>query len=315
MFKRKIFAVTGSAGFVGSCLSRKLSEKGYDTHLILKEGTDTWRINDIQGRAQIHFADLEKKQDVVQVINEIRPDIVFHLAAYGGYHFQTDPMKSISANIIGTLNLLDACSKNGFDSFINTGSSSEYGLKYAPMKENDAIAPTSYYAVTKSCATLLCQMEAASRKMPINTVRLFSVYGPFEAKTRLVPAAIKACVAKQDLHLLSPTSVRDFIFVEDVIDIFFKLAAKQEISGHIFNAGSGKQNTTYEMVEEIIRLTGSSIKPLWRTAESRPTIEPTTWVADITKAKKMLGWEPTHSLTQGLLKTIEWFEKNLRYYE
>ncbi len=314
MLKGKVFMVTGATGFVGACLARRLVGMGCDTHVLIRKDADMWRISDISDSLSAHAVDLEDKDGVASAVGVIRPDVIFHLAAYGGYHFQADPLKSISTNVIGSFNLLDACARHGFDSFVNTGSSSEYGLKDAPMRETDVLEPASYYAVTKSCATLLCQMEAKNRGLPINTVRLFSAYGCFEAGTRLVPTVIKACLTAKDPRLLSPASVRDFIFVEDAIDLFLKLAESRGIAGQIFNAGSGRQHTTAELVRKVIGLTNARIEPLWESAEARPTAEPANWVADISKAKKMLGWEPAHSLDEGLEKTIRWFEQNLRHY-
>lgn len=315
MLDDKRYLVTGSTGFIGACLVHKLVEIGCTVHVVIREDSNTWRVNDIMDNLHVHIADLTNYTEINKVVKIVQPDVIYHLAAYGAYHSQTDTTKMIQTNIVGTMNLLNACSANGFEAFVNIGTSSEYGQKNKKIRETYLLEPNSHYSVTKSCATLFCQCEAKNKKLPINTVRLFSVYGYFEERTRLVPTIIKACLSKQDPKLLSPNSVRDFIFVEDIIDFLLKLSANSKISGEIFNVGSGRQHTVRNIVEETIKQTKSHIQPVWGAAEPRPTIEPKAWVADISKAKKMLGWRPKNSLKQGLGKTIKWFEKNINYYE
>ena len=311
----KRYLVTGSTGFIGACLVHKLVEMDCTVHVVIRKESNTWRINDIMENINVHIADLTNLTEINTVVKNIHPDVVYHLAAYGAYHFQIDTTKMIQTNIVGTMNLLNVCSNYGFEAFINIGSSSEYGSKNKKIKEIYLLEPDSHYGVTKSCATLFCQCEAKNKKLPINNVRLFSVYGYFEERTRLIPTIIKACLCGQNPKLLSPDSVRDFIFVDDVIDFLLKLSANPKISGEIFNVGSGLQRTVGDVVNETIKLTKSSIQPIWGSADLRPTKEPKIWVADISKAKKMLDWEPKNSLKQGLKKSIKWYEKNIKYYE
>lgn len=315
MSNDKRYLVTGSTGFVGSCLVHKLVQMGFRVHVVIRNESNTWRINDILDKLFVHIADLANLFDINKIVKDVQPDIIYHLAAYGAYHFQTDTTKMIQTNITGTMNLINACSGHEFETFINIGSSSEYGPKNQKIKETYLLEPNNHYGVTKSCATLFCQCEAKNKKLPINIVRLFSAYGYFEERTRLVPTIIKSCLTGQNPRLLSPNSVRDFIFIEDIIDFLLKLTANPKITGEIFNLGSGRQNSIRDLVTEVIELTNSNIQPIWGAAEPRPTIEPNAWVADISKSRKMLDWKPKNSLKQGLKKSIKWYEKNINYYE
>src|SRR5581483_3388167 len=145
----------------------------------------------------------------------------------------------IETNIIATKNLLFASQDIPYSCFINTGSSSEYGLKRHPMKETDFLEPLSYYAVTKASATLLCQAFAKLHNKPIITFRLFSVYGPLENKTRFIPSAISAGIHDTVLPLTEGIVRRDFIYIDDVIDAYIHATHLPAKPGEIYNIGTG----------------------------------------------------------------------------
>jgi nucleoside-diphosphate-sugar epimerase len=138
-------------------------------------------------------------------------------------------------NIIGSVNLIDSCAKNGFKYFINTGSSSEYGLKNSKMVETDLLEPLSAYGVTKSAFTLAAQSYAKIYKLPIVTLRLFSPYGYFDGQSRFVPTIIKSCLDNIPVNLSNPNYVRDFIFIDDVIDAYTYFLNGNKYYGEIFN--------------------------------------------------------------------------------
>ena len=116
--------VTGATGFVGSNLVRTLVSKEHEVHIILRETSDKWRIKGVIEKVNLHHCDLKNKEKVRKVISEIAPQMVFHLAVYGGLPHQQDQFQIIETNLSSTVNLLDACTRTGFDCFINTGSSS-----------------------------------------------------------------------------------------------------------------------------------------------------------------------------------------------
>jgi len=285
-------------------------------HIITRKASNKWRIRSLLGSLTEHKADLQDKEMITSIIGKVKPSIIYHLAAYGTYHFQRDLEDIMKTNVLGTVNLLNACSKVGFDHFINAGSSSEYGIKDHPMKETDTLEPIDFYGVSKATATLICQCLAKLNDLPITTLRLFAVYGYYEEPTRLVPTVIRACLLEENPKLLSPFSVRDFIFVEDIIDVFLKMASvRKESSGGIYNVGYGKQYSVSDVVSKIIELTGSNVQPLWGRAENRERREPKCWVSDISKIRRFLGWQPKYDLEDGLKKTISWFKRNLHLYE
>ncbi len=156
MLNNKTVLITGSTGFVGAALARRCLNENGETHLITRAGSNRWRINDILNKAQEHNVDLLDFDKLVKVVSLIKPDIVFHLAAYGVYAFQNDARRIMEINYFGTANLLNACVKSDFELFVNTGSVFEYGLKQKPLAENMVLEPISDYGVAKAASTLYC---------------------------------------------------------------------------------------------------------------------------------------------------------------
>ena len=248
-----------------------------------------------------------------KVVTSINPGIIFHLATYGGHWLQQDVQEIIQSNIIGTVNLLNVCAMIDFDCFVNTGSSSEYGLKSQAMLESDLLEPITNYGASKASATLFCQTIAKSRDLPVVSLRLFSPYGPYEDASRLIPTVVMASLSGEDPLLASGKSVRDFIFIDDVLNLYLKLIELKISSGEIFNVGSGTQHSVSEVVDKIITLTEANIKPIWGSF-SRPVKEPEIWKADLNKTITMLKWEPKIGIDQGLKETIDWFKQHIDLY-
>lgn len=306
--------VTGGSGFVGANLVRRLVSDGYDVHLILRGEADTWRLQGMLDKVKVHTGDLTKKDQISDIVQKVKPRTIFHLAAYGAYPFQTDPERIEAVNLDGTIILLSACEKEGFDVFINTGSSSEYGFKNKPMKETDTLEPNSSYAVFKSAATLFCQNEARSKKLPVITLRPFSAYGPYEEKTRLIPTLIVKFLQNECPPLASPDTARDFIYIDDVVDLYLMAANRPELGGETFNVGTGLQTTLKEIVEIMKEMLKAKVKPKWNSMEKR-SWDQSIWQANMSKTKKTFKWKPKYTLEAGLEKTVVWFKNNLSLYK
>src|SRR5437588_1238611 len=172
--------VTGGLGFVGANLVRRLVAEGHRPSLLVRPGQDRWRLAGVEDRVTWCEAELDDPGSVGRLVAGVAPEWVFHLAAHGAYSWQNDPLAILRANVMGTACLVEACLAAGFEAFVNTGSSSEYGLKDHPPSEDEAPAPNSRYAVGKAAATLYCTQAAMAAGAPITTLRLYSVYGPWE---------------------------------------------------------------------------------------------------------------------------------------
>ena len=137
------------------------------------------------------------------------------------------------------------------------------------MKESDMITPVNDYGITKAAATLFCQKEAIRNNLPIITFRLFSPYGYFEDKSRLIPLVIASALKNQSIELSSPNNVRDFIFIEDVVDAYIKAIDSESNPGEIYNISSGEQHQISDVVSLILQITNSNSKIVWGKAKSR----------------------------------------------
>jgi nucleoside-diphosphate-sugar epimerase len=309
----KVF-ITGATGFIGSNIARRYLGQGAEVYVNVRETSDTWRIDDILKDLNVVPVDITDYEKLKSSINKIRPDFILHTATYGGSSDQKISEKIITSNITGTLNVLRSCRGLPVDLLVNTGTSSEYGIKNQPMKESHLLEPVTEYGASKAAATLYCQAYAVSEKIPVITLRLFSPYGPYEQKSRLIPSIILTTLQKINPKISSRRFVRDFIYLEDVLSAYDAALDLAETAGKIFNIGSGRQYSVGETVDMIIRLLGNEVSydvgapQAWKN-------EPAIWQADIERAKSELGWEPKFSLEQGLLATINWFKGHKELYE
>ena len=248
--KTKRVIITGATGFVGANLARRLLRDGHELHLLVRRNYTTWRIETIRFDVQIHEIDLNDSDKLTNLVIQIHPDRIFHLAAYGAYSSQNDYRKMIQTNFMETANLVEACLKTDFEAFINTGSSSEYGFKDHAPDETEWLEPNSYYAVTKASASLFCRYVAQSQGLNIITLRLYSVYGPREEPTRLIPTLVMRGLQGKLPPLVSPDVCRDFVYVDDVCRAYLMAAASDKAErGAIYNVGTGVLTSMKEVVE------------------------------------------------------------------
>lgn len=311
---KNTYLITGASGFIGSVLLRRLIEQKKEVHLILRKESKTWRIADLLDKVKVHYSDLSDVSELIEIIKQVKPTIIYHLATNGAYSYQSNANQIIQTNILGTWNLLQACNTINYDLFVNTGSSSEYGAKQFSMRETDIVEPNSYYAVTKCAQTLLCSHIAKQEHRPIVTIRPFSVYGPYEEPKRFVLTLMKALMFNEEMNLVAPETARDQIYVDDMVDAYLKIDKLKNNPGEYFNIGTGVQSTIKEMVDTAVKVTQKNAQFKWGTMEGR-TWDTNNWVADISKARQLLKWTPKINLEQGLKLTWDWFQLNYKLYD
>jgi UDP-glucose 4-epimerase len=301
--------VTGASGFVGANLVRHLLAGGDEVHLLLRPARDSWRLADLLNHVHVHHVDLRDAGSVSEAVRSIRPTWVFHLAAYGAYSQQDVLREAVQTNIVGTLHLSEACLAVGFDAFVHAGSSSEYGFKDHPPAETEGLDPNSHYAVTKASATLLLRQLAVSRGAQIVTLRLYSVYGPYEEPTRFIPRLAVDGLRGQLPPLVNPDVARDFVHVDDVCDAFLAAACGQDQApGAVYNVGSGVQTTIRMAVEVARELIGIQQEPSWGSMPDRRW-DTSTWVADTRLIRERLDWSPQHAFEDGFASIVDWFRR------
>jgi nucleoside-diphosphate-sugar epimerase len=307
---KRIF-ITWATWFIGAnILHRLISLWAKDVHILTRIDSDYSRIHDLKNRVVIHTFSIEDKEETVRKIKEIWPQIVFHIAATGTAVWRA-PLTIddlIQSNTLGTMHLIDASIEAGTcEIFVNTGSSSEYWQKEYPMKETDIIEPNNLYGISKAAATQYATLMGKQGRIPLVTYRVFSAYWPYEDKKRLLPTLLDAFIHNISPQLSSPYSVRDFIYIWDIVSAFMESDRAVIQSWDIINLGTGVQSSIWDVVKELQSIFSSSLNPEYGNKQIHQ-LEPKSWVAEITKMKTILKIEPT-PLREGLVEMLQWMKQ------
>lgn len=305
MSTRGPVAVTGGTGFVGANVVRRLIERGDEVHLLQRPSANYWRLEDVRSAVVIHDAPIADQAKVAAAIESIRPAVILHLATEGAYESQSDARRIADTNVMGTLNLLQAACDCGVALFVNVGSSSEYGFKDDPMSEDDVLEPNSYYSVFKAAQTHLTAVTSRLQELPAVTFRLFSIYGPWEEPTRLIPTLIRRARSGETLEMVAPEIARDFVYVDDVVEALVDFDKLGELRGEVFNLGSGRQTTLADVVEAVQATVGDGSDVRWGAFPKRHW-DSKNWLADPTRTRETLGWSAHTTLREGIGMTAAW---------
>ena len=297
--------VTGASGFIGANLFRMLAAERDDVYAVVRRARN-WRLANI-GAESIVAVDLNDAASTKNLVNTIHPKTVFDTVAYGAYSFEEDAGLIYQTNVQSIVNLVELLSARTFSAFVHAGSSSEYGGNSAAPPEDSACEPNSHYAVSKVAVAKYLQFMGKHRAFPCANLRLYSVYGPFEDTSRLIPTLLRKAAAGTLPPFVEPRTSRDFIHVDDVCAAFVKTATamRPELYGESFNIGTGRKTTIADLAALARRLFRIAAEPQFGTMEGRAWDLP-DWYADPRKAKTLLGWSPEISLEDGLTSTADW---------
>jgi nucleoside-diphosphate-sugar epimerase len=308
--------VTGAEGFLGANLVRHLTSAGHEVVALSRPGGTAWRLDELKTEMQTLELDLRDTGAIERVIATIRPQWIFHLAAHGAYSWQTDVQTMIDVNVSATAALLAAARVTDVQTFVNVGSSSEYGLKaHAPL-EDEWLEPNSYYAVTKAAGSHLTALAAANGLAAV-TLRLYSIYGPWEDPGRLMPALVREATRGRLPSLVDPETARDFVYVEDCCDALLRAAecgASAGGPGAALNIGSGRQTRLRELVAIARAALGVTALPEWSTMEQRGW-DTSVWVSDPHAAFERLGWKALTAPGEGLERMAAWLRSKQILWE
>ena len=278
--------VTGGSGFLGSHLVEKL----------IKNGDNVVIIDNVCG-ASIMDEEVGERFGGV--------DVVFHLAALTRPQWSIGhPIDSNLINVEGTLRVFKHCNMYGVKRVVFVSSSSLYGENVCPTPEDAVPNPMSPYALQKWIGEQYAWLFEKLYGMEINCIRPFNVYG-----SRQTPGGPYAAAVPNFISYLNKgetpwitgdgNQARDFIYVDDVIDLMILLATCKE-HGEAFNAGSGKNVSINNLYKEICSIMGKDVRPNY----IPKVFEPSQTLADMSKVKRMFGWKPKVSLHEGLERTI-----------
>lgn len=290
--------VTGGAGFIGSHLVERLLDNGHE--VVVVDNFSTGRPENLapfkgNQRLKFHRQDIADGSDMGAFFDGV--DWVFHLAALADIVPSIQkPIEYHRSNVDGTVNVLQAALAAKVKRFVYAASSSCYGIPDAfPTPETAQIRPQYPYALTKNVGEQYVMHWGRVYDLPVVSLRPFNAYGP-RSRTSGTYGAMFGVFLAQKLKEVpftvvgDGTQTRDFVFVSDVAESFIA-AAKSSISGEIFNVGSGK---TYS-VNRVVELLGGEVVRI----PKRPG-EPDCTHADISKIRRLLGWEPKVSLEKGI---------------
>ena len=298
--------VLGASGFIGANLLRSILRYREDIDGLVRSEV-SWRLNDVSSR-NIFNGDINYTNNRTWIAKIIEPRTVFDCLAYGSYPFQTDIEKIKTTNVWNKTLFVSELIQNGMDCYIHAGSSSEYGNNSSAPLESSKCLPNSEYAKSK-------YQWSKSMSHPMGTnpkranLRLYSVYGPYEDGSRLIPQVIQHGIRGEYPPFVRPDISRDFIYVDDVVEAFVDAALnlKPEDYGGSFNIGTGVKTTIAQVAEQAQRTFRIDSDPTF-SMPPRDWDHCNDWYANPTKARERLGWSYKTSLEEGIAKTVEWFK-------
>lgn len=315
-FQDKTILVTGGAGCVGSNLTRKLADLGAEKVIILDNMSSAYHWN-IPDRDAIQFVqgDILSDEDLKRVFKE-KPDYVYHLAAHFANQNSVDePETDLMVNGIGILKVLEHAQLTGVDRFIYSSSGcGVYGLESKmPFEEHDiSISLHTPYQVTKLLGELYTNYFHNLYDVPIVNARFFNVFGPGEVPGKyrnVIPNFFYWAMNGQPLPITGEgTETRDWTFVDDICNGLLAMAIEEEAIGEAINLGSGQDHMVIDMANRVNELSGNEAGIEFK--ERRNWDAKTKLLSSIEKAKDILGYKPTVSFDDGLVKVHDWFETN-----
>jgi len=245
-------------------------------------------------------------------------DYVFHLAALIGIPYSyVAPGDYVAVNVMGTVNVLQACRDEQISRLVHTSTSETYGTAlYVPIDEKHPMQGQSPYSASKIGADKMAESYYNSFELPVVIARPFNTYGPRQSSRAFIPTVISQALSLKKIVMGSLEPVRDMSFVKDTAEGLIKVGLCDQVVGQTVNLGTGQGETIGKMVEMILSLLGKeNISIEQDPARIRPAkSEVMRLISDNTKARKICDWTPKYDLTEGLLETIEWIRKNLHKY-
>ncbi|EAO52163.1 CDP-4-dehydro-6-deoxy-D-glucose 4-reductase [Bacillus thuringiensis serovar israelensis ATCC 35646] len=312
-FKNKTFLITGGYGFIGSHLARRLLNLQARIVLFIRTPSNFGRLKDIIKNIETYEIDIRDRKQVQDAIKKVNPDYIFHLAAYGVNSAHTDYMHAIETNIIGTCNIIQAAKWVNCKKIINFGSSSEYGNKMEPIHENMLLTPVDIYGSTKAAATILAHQIASENSINLITLRPFGIFGESEEPHKIFSYIILQVLQNKDVNLTFCNQLRDYCYIENIIDACILAVENTTVQNEIFNIGSGTIYPLKHYVELLFKHLKTNSRPNYGAIPSRTNER---WVpeADVQKIKNSLSWEPRINIEEGIIKTVNWYKNNKHLY-
>ena len=306
--------VTGGAGFIGSHVARKLLERG-DSVVIVDNFNDYYDVNlkkkrleQLKGNFKFLKGDISDLEFLKKVFNE-KFDAVVHLAAQAGVRYSIEnPHVYVKSNLAGFVNVLEMCREFKVDKVVFASSSSVYGNNTKlPFSENDRVdTPISLYAATKKNNEEIAHVYYHLFKINCTGLRFFTVYGPYGRPDMALFLFTEAILNNKEIKVFNNGDmVRDFTFVDDIVDGVI-LSLDKCKGFNVFNLGRGEKVKLLDFILEIEKNLGMEAKKKFLPLQQGDVLETS---ADISKAKKLLGYNPKVNVKEGVKKFIDWYKE------
>jgi nucleoside-diphosphate-sugar epimerase len=303
LHKKKILII-GGTGFIGYHLAKKCLLLGWDvTSLSTKKPTKKKKL-----KIKYLYCDISKKLKLYQVLKNLEFDYIVNL---GGYVDHSKNLKTFNSHYIGVKNLANFFSRKSIKRFVQMGSSLEYGHLPSPHKEKSKTEVKklqSIYSRSKLMATNFLIKKFKLDKFPVVIFRLYLTYGPLQDSNRLISIVINNCINDKKFPTSSGKQKRDFIFIDDLIEILIKSLNTRGIDGEIFNLASGKPIRVKSIILKIRKLIKKGIPQFGKIPMRKD--EQTETYANIIKLKKIFKKKKFINISSGLKKTINSLKKN-----
>jgi CDP-glucose 4,6-dehydratase len=316
---RPVF-ITGGTGLVGGWLIKHLADRGADIVCLVRDWVPQSELvrNHLIEKVKVVRGDVRDQALLERILGEYEVDTVIHLAAQTIVTIANrNPISTFETNIGGTWALLEACRRSSkVKQIIVASSDKAYGdQEILPYKEDTALAGQHPYDVSKSCADLIAHTYAKTYDLPVAITRCGNFFGGGDLNwNRIVPGTIRSILRGQRPVIRSDGGyIRDYFYVEDGAEAYITLAeaiaGRSELHGEAFNFSYESHQTVLQIVEKILSLMGSTLKPEILNETSNEIREQSL---DAGKARDILHWLPSTGYEPGLRKTISWYEEYFR---
>ncbi|MBN1781750.1 NAD-dependent epimerase/dehydratase family protein [bacterium] len=311
-FQNMKILVTGGAGFVGSNLVNKLVEEG--ALVTVLDDLFTGRKENIAYLDDIEFVKGSVTNFTLLEKLMKKKQIVFNLAVRNIIVSVKSPRLDFKVNTEGTFNVLQAAKELGTEKVVYSSSASVYGNpKYLPINEDDRLSTINPYAASKLSGENYCFAFYETYRLPVSIVRYSNVFGvnqsPLNPYCGVVSKFFESIMKGEVPQIHGDgEQTRDFTYVDDVVEATLLAAVNPRAEGEVFNVGSGKETSVNELVQRIVNLTESSVKPVYIDRRDIDNIR--RRVLNIEKSRRILRWTPQITLETGLKKTYHWLLEN-----
>jgi UDP-glucose 4-epimerase len=324
LFRDKDVLITGGLGFIGSNLAIELVRLGAKVtivdNMLPRQGGNLFNINDIVDKVTVNISDVRNELSMNHLVKG--KDYIFHLAGQVNHvDSMRNPLQDLDINCRGTLVLLESLRQFNRDAkIIFAGTRGEYGSSVKlPVDEDHPTNPKGIYAVTNLTAEKMVLVYDDIYKIKGACLRITNSFGPRHQMEHdeygVFNWFIRKAMDDEEIPVFGDGRIlRDFLYVDDLVECFLKVAITDGAYGGVFNIGTGIPVSFYDLAQKIVEITGTGKTKFTEFTQERKEVEPGDYYADISKIKNITGWEPHISLDDGINKTVEYYRKYKKEY-